>query len=162
MAMVGALGVGCERDQRVAVDRSPVSPTTRPSPVEAEMSDLNPGIWAWTLRQLVVYADSANNSALAKQRRIVERNRAGLAERDMVVVEIVGDTVAVDGKLYAAEVSALKKRYDIPPDTAFALRLVGKDTGIKLRRSEPVVMDRVFGLIDTMPMRRQEQRGSPR
>ncbi len=39
---------------------------------------------------------------------------------------------------------------------AFALRLVGKDGGIKLSRDTVVSMEEIYGLIDTMPMRRNE------
>jgi hypothetical protein len=34
--------------------------------------------------------------------------------------------------------------------------LIGKDGGVKLRSSEPVSVKDIFGLIDSMPMRRQE------
>lgn len=120
------------------------------------MLNLNTDDWAWTSRPLVVFADSPDEPKLAEQRRAVRMQCEGLAERDMVVIEIVGDAVKVDGEPRAADVAALKKHYDIPPDATFALRLIGKDTGIKLRRAEPVTMDEIFGLIDSMPMRRRE------
>ena len=36
--------------------------------------------------------------------------------------------------------------------------LVGKDGGVKLRSEEPVSIQRIFDLIDSMPMRRREMR----
>lgn len=39
---------------------------------------------------------------------------------------------------------------------AFAAVLVGKDGGEKFRSEEPVPAEKLFGLIDAMPMRRQE------
>jgi len=36
--------------------------------------------------------------------------------------------------------------------------LIGKDGGVKGRWDSPVDMDALFGLIDAMPMRRQEMR----
>ena len=41
-------------------------------------------------------------------------------------------------------------------DGAFAAVLVGRDGGEKFRSSEPVPAEKLFGLIDAMPMRRRE------
>jgi hypothetical protein len=37
--------------------------------------------------------------------------------------------------------------------------LIGKDGGEKLRREEGGTLREIFGLIDTMPMRRREMQG---
>jgi len=42
---------------------------------------------------------------------------------------------------------------------AFTVVLIGKDGGEKLRREEGANLGEIFGLIDTMPMRRREMRG---
>ena len=47
------------------------------------------------------------------------------------------------------------------PAMGFALRLVGKDGGVKLARSKPVPMEEIYALIDTMPMRRSEMKREP-
>jgi hypothetical protein len=44
------------------------------------------------------------------------------------------------------------------PSSAFSLILVGKDGGIKLKRSDQVDLREVFELIDSMPMRQNEMR----
>jgi len=41
----------------------------------------------------------------------------------------------------------------------FMVVLIGKDGGEKLRREEGATLGEIFGLIDTMPMRRREMRG---
>jgi len=38
----------------------------------------------------------------------------------------------------------------------FQVYLIGKDGTVKLRSAEPVPVKDIFGLIDSMPMRRQE------
>lgn len=48
-------------------------------------------------------------------------------------------------------------RYGVSEDL-FALILVGKDGGVKLTRNEPIALDRIFALVDSMPMRRREIR----
>ena len=47
-----------------------------------------------------------------------------------------------------------------PSAEPFAVVLVGKDTGVKMRRREPVAAGELFSIIDAMPMRRREMRGS--
>ena len=50
--------------------------------------------YKWKYRPLVVFADSDDNANFAAQRRILTNNRAGFAERNMVVVLVVGDNVS--------------------------------------------------------------------
>lgn len=49
----------------------------------------------------------------------------------------------------------LRERYGIA-EGQFAVILIGKDGGEKLRRLEHVPIETIFALIDTMPMRRRE------
>jgi hypothetical protein len=39
---------------------------------------------------------------------------------------------------------------------SFALRLIGKDGGVKLSTASPTAMTEIYALIDTMPMRQRE------
>lgn len=47
----------------------------------------------WEKRVLLVRASGANDPSLLAQRRILQRWRAGAAERDLVLVEVQGETV---------------------------------------------------------------------
>ncbi|MBB6428947.1 DUF4174 domain-containing protein [Algisphaera agarilytica] len=114
--------------------------------------------FAWSHRPLLVFATSVEEPALLEQRELLAAHREGLNERDMVVIELVGDDLTVDGQPRTADTHALRKRYGVPTSRAFAVLLVGKDTGVKLRSDRPVTAEGVFGLIDSMPMRRQEMR----
>lgn len=112
----------------------------------------------WQNRPLLIFAANAGDPELARQRAIVARHRTGLQERDMVVFEIVGDQVrAVIGAAPAASAAAFRRYYRVGT-TEFRAILVGKDGGSKLRQSTPVDSDRLFRLIDSMPMRRDEMR----
>ena len=76
----------------------------------------------------------------------------------MVVFEIIGDQVrAVIGAAPAASAAAFRRYYRVGT-TEFRAILVGKDGGSKLRQSTPVDSVRLFRLIDSMPMRRDEMR----
>ncbi|MEO0513788.1 MAG: DUF4174 domain-containing protein [Planctomycetota bacterium] len=151
---------GCEQDQVIAMDRSPAAPSYRSE--EPGMMELNPEVWAWAARPLLIFSDSSDHPALTKQRELLARHRAELVERDIVVIEIIGQDITLYGEPRQADTAQLKRRHDIPPDARFAVRLVGKDTGIKLRRDTPVTAVELFGLIDSMPMRQQEIRDATR
>ncbi|MFE1600260.1 DUF4174 domain-containing protein [Methylobacterium sp. ID0610] len=99
----------------------------------------------WTSRVLVIAAD-AGDSRVLRQRRIVEEARAGLRERDLVVVEAIGRD---------AEAMAVRRSLSLPAD-GFRTVLVGKDGGAKLASEEPIAADTLFATIDAMPMRRDE------
>jgi hypothetical protein len=56
--------------------------------------------------------------------------------------------------------SAARSRFRVEAG-AFAAVLVGRDGGEKFRSSEPVPVEKLFGLIDAMPMRRRELNARP-
>ncbi|MEM6855872.1 MAG: DUF4174 domain-containing protein [Planctomycetota bacterium] len=158
-ALLGA-GAGCIPEVNTPRDRSPIEPTQRPANPETALMDMED--FAWTHRPLLLFADERGQQNRDVQLQRVKANQDGLTDRDMVVVEIVDDQITIDGQPREADAAALRSRYDINPDEAFTVLLVGKDTGVKLRRDVPVTIDEVFGLIDSMPMRRQEMGNASR
>ena len=50
----------------------------------------------------------------------------------------------------------VRKRFDVP-DNQFALVLVGKDGTVKQQWRQPTGISEIAALIDSMPMRQQEQ-----
>jgi hypothetical protein len=56
-----------------------------------------------------------------------------------------------------AEQDALRKRFHVRPD-AFAVILVGKDGGEKMRSDKPIPWETLEATIDAMPMRQTEMR----
>lgn len=115
--------------------------------------------YKWKYRPLLVFAQSASINALTGQRAIINEKQAGVQERDMVVVYVVGATVETDfGPGPGRSASSLRRRYGIK-DGDFTVILVGKDGGAKLRKNQPISTATLFGVIDAMPMRRNEMRG---
>lgn len=87
----------------------------------------------WRSRVIVLSAPSASDAERARALRLLA-DRAGEAEeRDVVVVEVLSPG-------------------------PFAVHLVGKDGGVKLRREGRVDLDELWAVIDAMPMRREEKR----
>jgi hypothetical protein len=62
-----------------------------------------------------------------------------------------------DNQLDPQTVASIQKRFDVSPKS-FAVVLVGKDGGVKLKRNVKVRLEEVFTLIDSMPMRQDEMR----
>ncbi|MDX2269533.1 MAG: DUF4174 domain-containing protein [Bryobacter sp.] len=87
--------------------------------------------YAWKNRVVLICAP-ASSAELKEQRRLFANAKDGLAERDLIVLERAGER--------------------------FEVRLYGKDGGEKAQRKEPFPAEDLFGLIDQMPMRRQEMR----
>ena len=85
-------------------------------------------------RTLIAYAPSETDAALLRQRELLRPVAAGMAERDLALVTIIGQR------------------------PAFEAVLIGKDGGEKLRSMAPIPPGRLFETIDAMPMRRQEMR----
>lgn len=100
-------------------------------------------------RLLMVVAPAADDPQLAEQRRLLAPWRAGATDRDLSVVELVGDHVT--GATDPAP--ALRRRYGLVPD-AFAVLLIGKDGHVVDRSDTPMAADALERKIDAMPMRR--------
>ena len=107
----------------------------------------------WQRRVLVVAAPSARDPALAAQRNALRGWQRGAEDRDVQVVEVIGDRVA--GARDAA--AALRARLQLPHER-FGVVLIGKDGHVALRSGEPVLAETLQGRIDAMPMRRAGQR----
>lgn len=100
-------------------------------------------------RRLLVFAPSANHKTYAQQRDLLEVHRAASGDRDLLAVSFFEDG--------SEESAAARSRLDVE-DGAFTAVLVGKDGGEKFRSAEPVLPEKLFDLIDAMPMRRREIR----
>ena len=107
----------------------------------------------WQRRVLVVAAPGANDPALTARRNALRGWQRGAEDRDVQVVEVIGDRVT--GARDTAV--ALRARLRMPI-THFGLVLIGKDGHVALRSSEPVTAEALQGRIDAMPMRRAGQR----
>lgn len=102
-------------------------------------------------RLLFVFAPDARSELLARQRDMAAKAQSGFGDRDLKLVEVVGDGVTGSSESAAS----LRKRYGVAPG-AFRAVLVGKDGGQKMSEPEPIAAETLFGTIDAMPMRKAE------
>ena len=119
--------------------------------------------YAWSLRAMIIFAPDTDDPRLARQRDLLAGFADAMRERDMVVLEVSARNVRSRyGPPPAASAAELRGTSAVAADE-FAVLLIGKDTGVKLRSSEVVAPDTLFSLIDAMAMRRREmeQSGGP-
>jgi uncharacterized protein DUF4174 len=98
----------------------------------------------WKSRPLIVFSQS-DAAAFREQESLFEGLGAQLEDRDMKLFLVTQPDHPWRG------------RYGIVDDS-FEVILVGKDGGVKIRATEPLDPQRVFEVIDQMPMRRREMR----
>ncbi|RDV15552.1 DUF4174 domain-containing protein [Pontibacter diazotrophicus] len=115
--------------------------------------------YKWKKRPLLIFAPSAENPAYVRQKELIQADKAALNDRDMVVIELIGqDKVYVNGTRQKGQHGQdLRSRFQVPQE-AFSVILIGKDGTEKQRNNGTVALENIFGLIDQMPMRRQEMR----
>ena len=106
----------------------------------------------WERRVLIVAAPSPQDPELAEQRRILGTWTAKGDERDLTIVEVVGDQVRGAGDT----APALRRKFRLP--AGFTAILIGKDGGEKLRSAKPFPTAVLEQTIDAMPMRKAGQR----
>lgn len=110
----------------------------------------------WKNRVLVAFG-GAMDGRLRQQITLLMKNTDDLADRDMIVLQVSGDTVStIFGSAPDLDADALRAGAKASGDE-FQVILVGKDGGIKLRSNQVVGDVELFDLIDRMPMRRAEK-----
>ncbi|MGA1802743.1 DUF4174 domain-containing protein [Rhizobium sp. HT1-10] len=124
------------------------------SQASATMDELRK--YEWKNRVVVLFGGSGDQK-LARQVELLRSHEKDLANRDMVVITVIGDEVRpVYGDATGVDARKLRQQAGIEGN-AFEAVLIGKDGGVKLRSSEVVTDEAMFGLIDRMPMRKNGQ-----
>jgi len=96
----------------------------------------------WKNRILLLFAPAAGEERLKKQTDLIEASRAGFEERDLIT-------------FINPPESPLRTQFHID-NKAYTVILLGKDGTEKLRQQSVLDPEKLFRLIDSMPMRRAE------
>lgn len=102
-------------------------------------------------RDFFVFSANSKDPRLPVQQELLEREADGVKERDIRLIQIIGDEVK-GGQGSAQE---LRNTHKVEPN-AFQIILIGKDGTEKYRSAHPMSMQKLFSLIDSMPMRKRE------
>jgi len=115
--------------------------------------------YLWKNRPVLVFGPADSDIRYRRQMQEFDGKGTELQDRDIVLLALPRDgRRSLDGQALAASASeSLWQRFEVATD-GFAVILVGKDGGAKLRSQEPVAAARIFDLIDSMPMRQAEMR----
>ncbi|MEN9935927.1 MAG: hypothetical protein RLZZ387_2506 [Chloroflexota bacterium] len=125
------------------------------------MNGLDLGRYQWRNRLLLLFAPAADDPLFVVQQDELAAHRSGLAERGLLVFVLFatadgeGDSQVVS----PAQAADLRTRFGVSTNSLTVL-LIGKDGTEKLRSGRVVPAADLFGLIDSMPMRRDEMRGA--
>jgi hypothetical protein len=125
------------------------------NPRETSSMDLTQ--FQWKNRLLFIFAQDGSHPFFKDLQNQIIAQKAEVDDRDLIVFEVPvqGPARMNSMPLDPKNADSIRNHFAVSDD-AFSLILVGKDGGIKLRRNEPVDLTDVFGLIDSMPMRRRE------
>lgn len=116
----------------------------------------------WQHRPLLLFAPQHSDARLRATVARLQDRRCEVDDRHMVIGVFVENGTSRMGHRDVApgRAASLRDRYDIPRG-GFAVLLIGKDGGEKYRLYEVPELDEIFGLIDGMPMRRNEMIATP-
>ena len=125
--------------------------------VAAELSD-----YLWQARPLLVFAPTDSDPRLAETMRRIEASSCDFADRDMVLGRIVtAGTSTLGGDVVGTgQAQRLLSRFGIG-ENGFAVVLIGKDGGEKLRVNDIPDLQTIYAVIDGMPMRGREMSADP-
>jgi hypothetical protein len=98
-------------------------------------------------RRILIFAPDSANVSFKNQNRIFQKEDAACVERDIIVEYYVLKSKGVH----------FFDKYQVSKND-FTLLLIGKDGFVKLRSKEVVKPERIYALVDAMPMRKDEMR----
>jgi hypothetical protein len=115
--------------------------------------------YRWKNRLLLIFAPNRSHPMFDVLHQSLAAKKSEVSDRDLVIFEIFESAPSsINGKVIDSESAhLLRERFDVRPGK-FAVVLIGKDGGIKLKRRDRIDLKEIFGLIDAMPMRQEEMR----
>lgn len=109
----------------------------------------------WKNRVVLLISSEENNELLSKQIEILKQENKGLQERKLIIYEVYKDYYKYNFQPKNQKSTDLYHQFN-PTNKPFKIVLVGLDGGIKLNQTKILSVEKLFTLIDGMPMRRHE------
>ena len=100
-----------------------------------------------SFREIILFAHADDDKSLKKQLEILNSDPRGLAERDL----------KISVKIWVKDKGLTHKKFKIT-ENQYAFILIGKDGGEKYRSISIVTKQKLYSIIDAMPMRRYEMK----
>ena len=109
----------------------------------------------WENRVLLVFTDDKNADAFKHQIAILSEHKKGLEERKLVIYQFTKNEFTTNFNDVWSSSNSLFKKY-VKDNESFKVMLIGLDGGIKLEQNSILSPEKLFTIIDGMPMRRNE------
>ena len=100
-----------------------------------------------SFREIIIFAYADDDQSLIKQLEILNSDPKGLAERDL----------KISVKIWAKHKGITHQKFKISKNQ-YAFILIGKDGGEKFRSFTIVTKQKLYSIIDALPMRRYEMK----
>ena len=115
--------------------------------------------YQWKNRLILAFSPSTKDKGYRAFAKDIALQAEEVMDRDLLVFQILesGETKLGNSSLPESSGNYLREKFPIKSGI-FAVLLIGKDGGVKLRREGGVELDEILSLIDTMPMRQREMR----
>lgn len=112
----------------------------------------------WKNRLLLVLTTENSKDLYNEQIELLKENIAGLEERKLVIYSVMPEKYkkGIHAEKWIKSAS-LNNQYR-QDEEKFEVILIGLDGRAKLRQSDIMSVEKLFGTIDAMPMRRNEMR----
>jgi hypothetical protein len=111
--------------------------------------------YQWKKRVLLIFSKPEKEAFFAKQIASVRLAMDEYEERDVVILCVTKGKISDEKGNILATISP-KDEVNTLLSQQVGIILIGKDGGEKLRSIDPVSNEAIFGLIDSMPMRKSE------
>ena len=107
----------------------------------------------WEDRVLIIESENAQNELYQQQIKVLKNDAKGLKERKLVIYSYFNDGYTRGFSQVIKPYQTIKKQKD---KNDFSITLIGLDGGKKLRQNSILTKEKLFIIIDGMPMRRRE------
>ena len=102
---------------------------------------------------LIIESENARNALYQQQIEALKNDAKGLNERKLVVYWYFNEGYTTG---FSNAINRYETRKNQIAKTDFSITLIGLDGGKKLRQNSILAKEKLFAIIDGMPMRRRE------
>lgn len=114
----------------------------------------------WKNRILILDIAENREASLPKVRAALSLQHDEVLDRDLIIIDLSQPSTGLPHTITPApkDLTALRSRFQTGASGKNTFILIGKDGGEKARQTGALQLKKFFALIDTMPMRKREQR----
>lgn len=121
--------------------------------------DISLNQFQWENRIIVMFADHSESEPYQRQMIEFESHPEELRDRDLVLISVFCEECATfEGNIISDESAESIRSRLSPMNDSYSIFLIGKDGGVKLKQDEFLEPEKLFRVIDRMPMRQREMR----